>query len=365
MTEGTDAPLRVTQIGNSSRGPGGVGSVVRVINSWADSGLEVREWPTYWHGSRYRTLLSLVRTVPRVVFASAGPRDVWHFHMTQRGSFVREGSLLWIARRRRICCTVSIHGSDFVGFARGHRWLVGPVLRGASAVFVLTDAARDVLQSMGLCAMTVVNAVPVDTEPHGGGRSGFVFVGEVGRRKGVDTLLCAWQMAQVKGHRLLLLGSLERGFELPRQLPDGVVVLGPVEPHEVLSRLRSSVALVLPSRAEAMPMSILESMSVGTPVIATGVGQVQELVGDGGLVVPPADPAALSAAIRRMVDLPGLAPRLGLVARQLVEARYSTMAVKASFLAEWVRCLGAGGPPPRPDRSAVLEVAPGGTELSD
>jgi glycosyltransferase involved in cell wall biosynthesis len=181
----------------------------------------------------------------------------------------------------------------------------------------------------------------------------------------VDTLLCAWQMAQVTGHRLLLLGSLERGFELPRQLPDGVVVLGPVEPHEVLSRLRSSVALVLPSRAEAMPMSILESMSVGTPVIATGVGQVQELVGDGGLVVPPADPAALSAAIRRMVDLPGLAPRLGLVARQLVEARYSTVAVKASFLAEWVRCLGAGSPPPRPDRSAVLEVAPGGTELSD
>jgi glycosyltransferase involved in cell wall biosynthesis len=332
--------LRVTQIGNASRGPGGVASVVRVISSWSGPDLQVREWPTYWHGRRGRSLLLFGRSLLHVMWSRVHAADVWHFHLTQRGSFLREGLLLLLARRRGVRCTVSIHGSDFVSFVERHGQLVDRVLRSASVIFVLTDAAREVLRPMGLTVVRVNNAVPVDDDPRPTTRSGFVFAGEVGRRKGVDTLLAAWDAAHVGEHELTVLGGLEPGFVLPSRLPRGAVVVGPVEPREVLARLRTAVALVLPSRAEAMPMTILEAMSVGTPVIASDVGQVAEVVGEAGLVVPPDDPAALAGAMGSLAASPRLAEQLGRAARQRVADRYSTAAVRAVFVSHWETCSG-------------------------
>ena len=350
MTDGPTRPLRVTQIGNASRGPGGVASVVRTTNSWADRDLEVREWPTYWHGNRRRTLLSFARALLRVLSSRVRPTDIWHFHLTQQGSFLREGLLLEIARRRGVCCTALVHGSDFVDFARQHRRLARRVLRRPAVVFVLTDPATAVLEVLGVSAVKVANAVPVGEDEEPATRSGFVFAGEVGLRKGADVLLSAWSDAKVDGHELVIFGGLEPRFALPAPLPDGVVVAGPVQPAEVLARLRTAVALVLPSRAEAMPMSILESMSLGTPVIGTDVGQVAEVVGETGLVVPPADAPALGAAIRRIADSPDLARRLGRMARERVQERYSTDAVKHTFVTYWTACV-AGAHPPGPAQS--------------
>jgi glycosyltransferase involved in cell wall biosynthesis len=334
----------VTQFGNASQGPGGVASVVHAMNGWADQDLEVRAWPTYWHGDRGRTLVLFAWTALRAVFVRVGPGDVWHFHMTQGGSFWREGLLLVIARRRGVCCTASIHGSRFVDFARGHPRLVGCVLRSAWAVFVLTDASRDALQQLGVLAIKVANPVSVDGEPWPGGRSGFVFAGEIGRRKGADVLLSAWASAQVHDHELAIFGGLEPGFQLPVPLPDGVVLEGLAERDEVLARLRTAVALVLPSRAEAMPMTVLESMSMGTPVIGTDVGQIAEVLGDTGLVIPPGDPDALRTAIRRLVESPDLSLRLGRMAWARVRERHSTTAVKRIHIEEWSRSLTTGPP---------------------
>lgn len=344
MNDGLARPLRVTQIGNASKGPGGVASVVRMMNSWADQDLEVREWPTYWHGDRRRTLASFARTAVRVAFGRVRPTDVWHFHLTQQGSFLREGLLLWIAHRRGVWCTVLVHGSEFVEFVREHHRLAGLVLRWPAVVFVLTDSASAVLERLGVSAVKVANAVLVEDERQPAPRSGFVFAGEVGLRKGADILLSAWADAQVAGHELTIFGHLEPRFKLPTPLPDGVVVAGQVEPEQVLARLRTAVALVLPSRAEAMPMSILESMSLGTPVIGTDVGQVAEVVGDTGLVVRPADPRALRTAIRRVAESPDLARQLGRMARRRVQERYSTDAVKHTFVGPWTACVAGRHP---------------------
>lgn len=339
MTGPSRPALRVTQIGNASQGRGGVSSVVRTMNTWAGDDLEIREWPSYWHGSRRRTLAAFARTTLKVLFGRVGPTDVWHFHLTQQGSFVREGLLLGIARRRGVCCTVLVHGSTFVSFARGNRRLAGRVLRWPAVVFVLTEPAAEVLRSLGVTPVRAANSVPIAEEPVGEGRSGFVFAGEVGQRKGADVLLDAWEAAGLDGHRLVLFGELGPRFRLPDPLPDRVVFEGPVAPDEVLARLRTAVALVLPSRAEAMPMIILESMSLGTPVIATDVGQIAEVVADTGLIVPPADVEALGSALRRMVDEPELALRLGREAWDRVKARHSNDVVRRTFVEHWRMCV--------------------------
>jgi glycosyltransferase involved in cell wall biosynthesis len=80
-------------------------------------------------------------------------------------------------------------------------------------------------------------------------------------------------------------------------------------------------AALLSSRWENFPHVAVEALAVGTPVIATAVGGVPEIVRDGvnGLLVPPDDPTALAAAIARLLDDAALRGRLAAAAAPSVE----------------------------------------------
>jgi glycosyltransferase involved in cell wall biosynthesis len=88
--------------------------------------------------------------------------------------------------------------------------------------------------------------------------------------------------------------------------------LGSLPREEVLALLRSADAALLSSAWENFPHTLVEALAVGTPAIATDVGGVAEIVTDGenGLLVPPGDPEALAAAIRRFLDDAALRERL-------------------------------------------------------
>ncbi len=80
---------------------------------------------------------------------------------------------------------------------------------------------------------------------------------------------------------------------------------------------------VLPSRAEGLPNAVMEYMAAGLPVVATSVGGVPELIKDGvsGLLVEPKNPAALGAAILRLLNEEPLRRRLGQTARETIVSK--------------------------------------------
>jgi glycosyltransferase involved in cell wall biosynthesis len=158
-------------------------------------------------------------------------------------------------------------------------------------------------------------------------------IGEIARLcdvKGQRELLHA--LAQVPGARLVLAGrDLEQGGAFQDALERESERLGVRERVEfgfredVPALLETLDVVALPSWTEGLPIVLLEAMAHGRPVVATPVGGTPELVTDGetGLLVPPRDPEALAAALRRVLDDPDLARRLGEAARARVAERFT------------------------------------------
>jgi glycosyltransferase involved in cell wall biosynthesis len=108
--------------------------------------------------------------------------------------------------------------------------------------------------------------------------------------------------------------------ELAASLSAPIGFPGHVPAPEVLPRLR---IFVLTSWFENCPMALLEAMMAGVPAVVTDVGGVPELVADTALVVPPGDPGALAAALRRLLTDDALAADLGRRARERALANYT------------------------------------------
>jgi glycosyltransferase involved in cell wall biosynthesis len=127
--------------------------------------------------------------------------------------------------------------------------------------------------------------------------------------KALDVLLRAWALLARDGQgagaaRLILIGEgTERGAleRLARQegVADHVEFLGPRPQPVVAEWIAAADLLCLPSHAEGSPNVVVEALASGTPVVASRVGGIPDLVDDGvnGLLVTPGDPAALASAL--------------------------------------------------------------------
>jgi glycosyltransferase involved in cell wall biosynthesis len=137
-----------------------------------------------------------------------------------------------------------------------------------------------------------------------------VAVGTEEHRKDLARLVRAFAAVPVAELRLVLAGarsdaSAEIDAAVDALAPDArsrVLRLGPVTDDEKRWLLRHAQALVYPSLDEGFGFPVLEGQLAGTPVIATDVGSVAEVGGEGVFLVPAGDTDALSGAIARAID---------------------------------------------------------------
>jgi len=127
-------------------------------------------------------------------------------------------------------------------------------------------------------------------------------------QKGYEVLFAAAKMLLSEGHPVRFAvvghGPLEaeiRALHQKMALGDGVILLG--LRRDVPRILAGADIFVLASHHEGLPLAVMEAFAAGLPVVVTGVGELPRVVRDGqdGLVVPPADPAALAAALRSLI----------------------------------------------------------------
>ncbi len=151
-----------------------------------------------------------------------------------------------------------------------------------------------------------------------------LYLGRLSAEKGVETLLKAH--AAASGQWPLVVagtGPLEAGLKLKYQQAEFV---GHVTGDRLKAVIEGAAVLVIPSEwYENCPMSVLEAMSYGKPVIGSRMGGIPELVVDGvtGLLFKAGDAYDLEACLNKLMSDVGLRRRLGTQARQRVESEFS------------------------------------------
>ncbi|MFG2087511.1 glycosyltransferase [Spirillospora sp. NPDC048824] len=186
-----------------------------------------------------------------------------------------------------------------------------------------------------------------------------VCIGRLTRQKGQDVLVAAWPgvTERCPPARLAIVGDGEDLDALSREPVPGVLFVPAVrDPRDWLS---ASDVIVLPSRWEGLPLTALEALATGRPLVGTDVPGIAEVVGPGvGALVPVDDPAALAEEVAGRLLVPGTAEREGREAAA-ASAAYDISRTVA-LLAAVTRAAAGLGATPVEALADVRAVAAGG-----
>lgn len=234
------------------------------------------------------------------------------------------GSRYWAVAHR--CYRGSLPGSLAVvrmqEFAFRHRVWSNSVSR----FIALTEFSRGEFIAGGLPPEKIVvkpNFV-FDPGTFEGPRNGALFVGRISREKGIETLVRAWHRISVVP--LTVIGDGPLLDELKGMAPPNVTFLGSQPKDTVFEYMANAGFLIIPSIwFEGMPVTFIEALAVGLPILASDIGALHDLVrpGGNGMHFRAGDTNDLVAKVRLLTENPALLIRLGSGARACYEQLYA------------------------------------------
>jgi glycosyltransferase involved in cell wall biosynthesis len=278
--------------------------------------------------------------------------DVVHFNFATGGSVFRKYVLLRISRLSGAATIIHFHGQFTAAqVAARSLWshcfrqlcrratciiVLGTFYRRAFIEHVGVPAQRLAILPNGIPDFAAGLALPKPRRP----AVELVFLGEVGLRKGTDILVEA--LARLASGRdawtcvIAGNGDVARFKSLADDLglADRVRFTGWIDAEEAHRLARQADVVVLPSRSEALPLTLLEGACAGAALVATSVGEIPDLVHDGvnGLLIEP-DPARLAAAIARLIAQRDELARMQVASRRIYNERFRMQAFAGALSA--------------------------------
>ncbi|MBJ90398.1 MAG: hypothetical protein CMO98_11140 [Woeseia sp.] len=265
--------------------------------------------------------------------------DVVHIHSSAYRSFFRKSIYLWLARLLRCSIIWHFHApdkdfNDFLSHGKFLRAYVDTVLGCCKTIVVLSKSwlkiAEELIPNGNF--KVIYNPIPADwlkksAEPSMVGKTQTVFyLGHLIPRKGYDDLIHAFAKChdQFKDWKLVFAGSgeLEQAQFLAEKcgIAKNVEFLGWIQEPQIIEQFDKASIFVLPSYQEGLPMSMLEAMAVGIPVITTPVGGVPDVIisGTNGILVDPGDIDAITDALVMLMESPEICSTIGREGRHSV-----------------------------------------------
>lgn len=293
---------------------------------------------------------------PRLLTAlwrEAGRADILHVHT---GRDLVSLSALLVARLRRVPYVVQTHGMVQPrggAVPRLFDAVLVPLLRRAKACLVLTEE-----EERGLAAVLDGDHPPLTRLPNGvraasGGPAPdpelVLYLARLHPRKRPEAFVAAAALLAQRFPRARFVlhgadeGSLPavRGLITERGLERRVSYEGPLPHDAALTLLAGAGVYVLPSVHEPFPMSLLEALAAGTPVVATSsCGIAATLAATGAALITDGSPQALAHAVARLLEDPALRARTVEAGHRAVATTFSLSAVADRLTAHYADALG-------------------------
>lgn len=361
--------LRVVLVGPLPPPSGGMANQTRQLaRLLGESGVQVRlvqNNPPYrpaWIGN-VRGLRAAFRLVSYVVALWRALRGADVAHVMANSGWAWHlfaAPAIWLARLRGVPVLVNYRGGEAESFLqRQARW-VRPTLRLARVLAVPSGFLQSVFARHGIAAEVVPNIVDLARFAPAGRRTPgqhIVVTRNLEDIYDIPTALRA--LAKIRsrypGARLTVAGSgpaLDSLQRLARELGVDAAVrfTGRLDNERIADLYREADLLLNPSTVDNMPISLLEAMASGVPIVSTNVGGVPYLVEHErtALLVPARDADAMAAAALRVFDDAALRDALATAGLQACRA-YAWERVCPVLFAAYARCAG---------RPVLLEPAP-------
>lgn len=300
--------------------PGGISAVIQYWSKYIE-GLQF--YPTFREGTRAAKLLvfasSYIRLFWRFIFDNKV--KIVHVHTAAGSDFKRSAMVVSLAKLFHKKVILHSHASEFKVFYSNadegaHRWIV-ETLRKADILIALSKSWKDWFTEIGVNPNKIlilhnITSYPQIQDPNriASLPIRFLFLGELGQRKGVfDILRALKNHKQVLGGKIeLRIGGNKNEEKLLSMIKDSgldelVHFEGFATGQRKIDLLNWADVYILPSYNEGLPISILEAMSYGMPIISTPVGGIPEVVDNkNGILVTPGNDEEIFSAIRFYLD---------------------------------------------------------------
>jgi glycosyltransferase involved in cell wall biosynthesis len=292
------------------------GAVVEMVASNA-------HYSPAWIG-RVPLVRAIVRLVPYLarLWGAAGRNDVAHVMANSGWSWhLVAAPAVWIVSARGVPTLVNYRGGGAGEFFAGAIAWVRPTLRRCGAILVPSAFLQRVFETHGFRATIVPNVVDLNRFAPAGAAPGrvepparaprLVVARHLERIYDNGTALRAFRIVRERfpGARLAVAGEgPERGplrtLALELEIDEAVTFTGRLANDAMAALYRGADLSLNPSLADNMPISILESLASGVPVVSTNVGGIPDLVADGetASLVPPRDPEAMAREAIRLLE---------------------------------------------------------------
>jgi len=367
-----NARPRALIIGPLPPPPGGVGMQVEaILGSPLAKSWKLEMFNTSKKGQEGKpstvTLRDVLWTMIHISFLPLyllGRPQVALIQATADTGYFRDLALLLVCRLHGVPVVMHWHGTpespQFPGRSWWRRALFGLGTRLSRRVIVLADSYRPYFSAFIPEKKLVVIPNFIDgarfAAADRAGRSGPVtvlFVGRVGPQKGVDVLLEALSRARAAGAdlRAVLVGageSPEAWSEAKRHplVTQGVVRLTGALGNERIAEYAAADLFCLPTRADSLPLSLLEAMAAGLPSVCSAVGAIPWVLEEGqsGVLVAPGDAQALADTLARLARDPEARRALGARARARQQTEFDAVSAAPRLEAAlgWTRAATQG-----------------------
>lgn len=331
----------VLMIGTHPDSRGGISSVIRMYET---GGLfdRVLYLASYRDGSAWKKILVYCVFLARFfkVLLTMPSIQVVHVHTASYFSFLRKSIVVLLSALFGKKVILHVHGAEFILFyqngSRLLKFYIRSVLSKCHCLLALSyQWQRDLKRISPTADIRVVYNPTIVRSPSQEDRASdarspvrFLFMGRIGRRKGVYDILDALQYIQARNFEIHMYGdgdlatveALIQKNRLQRQ----VKLYGWIDGEAKDAAFRQADVLLLPSYNEGLPISVLEALSYGLPVLSTCVGGISEAVEQGvnGLLIEPGQCKVLAEHIERLSASATIRKRMGHSGYQLAKSRF-------------------------------------------